>query len=529
MYSLILIDDEKLFIRNICDTIDFDTLDIKLVATAFDGEDGYKKILEHLPDIIICDIDMPKLNGFKMLERVSDIKDYKPQIIMFTGFNSFEYAKQAISFQVVDYLVKPCMPDEIISALSAAKAACDRSQFNICAEYSYKENQIAAFINDIIHSNSFTNLELIEKQQSLGISVYSDSYILLCIHFSSRYNSKSINYKESTHIVCSKIVSCITDSFKNSYHTSFGYEHMYLLLTDCRSNDIIDFLNKLLVQNTDSTMLSFISVSNICHNISELPTLLEQVEYCSKFSFCFDENKLLLYRTINAYIKSTFKNQEFMKCENSLKNNLSIGSANKRNYIDTVRDFLKSFEYYDPDYFKNMIYNAITSLISNYFNLTKDQEYDTDSSLWSDISKTTSASELITLYTKIISKFDTIHNATPEVRYNIISTQLKEYVQKNYMNSISSVQLAKKFYISERRLRDIFFNVNQITLNEYIKIYRMQKAIELLKTSNLPIQDICKQVGYNNILHFRQTFTEFFGKSPSEYSKKIKNKDKSDK
>ena len=120
MYSLIIIDDENAFIQDICNCFDFDSMNIKLIATANNGEEGLEKITSLMPDIILCDIDMPIMNGLEMLEKVSELPDYKPQIIMLTAHNSFNYANKAINLRVIEYIVKPCLPDELITALSTA-------------------------------------------------------------------------------------------------------------------------------------------------------------------------------------------------------------------------------------------------------------------------------------------------------------------------------------------------------------------------------------------------------------------------
>ena len=96
MYSLIIIDDEQSFIQDICNYIDFNEMNINLIATANNGEDGLKKIVSFMPDIILCDIDMPIMNGLNMLEKVSQLPNYKPQIIMLTAHDNFSYAKKAL-------------------------------------------------------------------------------------------------------------------------------------------------------------------------------------------------------------------------------------------------------------------------------------------------------------------------------------------------------------------------------------------------------------------------------------------------
>lgn len=520
MYSVIIIDDEKVFVKNICEVIDFAALDLQLAAIAHNGIEGYEKIKKLLPDIIICDIEMPQMDGFEMLEKVKTIPGYKPQIIMFTGFNEFKYAKKAISLHVIDYLVKPCFPNELISALTVAKSACDESRLNTSIEFSYNETQIMIFINDIIHRNSYGTVELMEKQHKLGISLKAEQYCLLRMHFTGGASDDSSANAENIRVVGNEITNKIINSFDRCFHTSFNSDHIYFLILGPNSTkQITDTCNAILTE-TKSNFNAFISVSSFCSAVVDLPGLLSQVKYCAKFSFCFESDKVLVYSIIRPYIKTMFKNDSFVKYENDLKSNAVLGLDNINKYINSIKIYAANIEYYDPDYFKPMIYHTMTALISGFFNFSQTGEPDEKSELWAEIAKTESISELIALCTLVLSKFNNMHGISLEARYNFISEQITEYVQKNYMNTISSIELAKQFYMSDRRLRDIFYSVKNMTLNDYIRIYRMQKAFELLKTTNLTVQEICKKVGYSNTLRFRQAFTEFYGKSPSEYFKK---------
>lgn len=97
---VILIDDEPLA-RSVVREYLSAWVDIEVVAECDDGFQGVKAIMQHQPDLIILDIQMPKINGFEMLE----LLDHKPDVIFATAFD--EYALKAFEAHAVDYLLKP--------------------------------------------------------------------------------------------------------------------------------------------------------------------------------------------------------------------------------------------------------------------------------------------------------------------------------------------------------------------------------------------------------------------------------------
>src|SRR5690606_10621514 len=100
MINAVLIDDEPLARSMVVEYLE-DYPQVKVIAECNDGFEGAKAIMQHQPDIIFLDIQMPKINGFEMLE----IIDYQPAVIFTTAFD--EYAIQAFEQHAVDYLLKP--------------------------------------------------------------------------------------------------------------------------------------------------------------------------------------------------------------------------------------------------------------------------------------------------------------------------------------------------------------------------------------------------------------------------------------
>jgi two-component system LytT family response regulator len=111
MIKVILIDDEPLA-RDVVKEYLESFPQISVVGECNDGFEGVKAIQQHLPDLIFLDVQMPKINGFEMLE----LLDKKPAVIFTTAFD--EYAIRAFEAYAVDYLLKPFGKDRFDKALN---------------------------------------------------------------------------------------------------------------------------------------------------------------------------------------------------------------------------------------------------------------------------------------------------------------------------------------------------------------------------------------------------------------------------
>ncbi|HBC99748.1 MAG TPA: hypothetical protein DC053_11020 [Lachnoclostridium sp.] len=117
MYRILIVDDEDyvrdLLVRNIQNS----GLEVDVVAVAGDGEEGLRGALQNKPDIVITDIAMPFMNGLELIRRLQEAGLYSKNVVI-SGYDEFDYAKQAISLGVKDYLLKPFLPREMIDVLA---------------------------------------------------------------------------------------------------------------------------------------------------------------------------------------------------------------------------------------------------------------------------------------------------------------------------------------------------------------------------------------------------------------------------
>lgn len=184
MIKTILIDDEPLA-RELVREYLRDFPQVEVVAECNDGFEGLKAIQQHQPDLLFLDIQMPKINGFEMLELV----DKLPQVIFTTAFE--EYALRAFEVSAVDYLLKPFSKDRFAKALQ--KMLERRSEVapelldNAAREMPMQQNRVVVKINGKIKIIPVQDIHYLEA---------ADDYVKIVTAEGSFLKNKTMAYFE---------------------------------------------------------------------------------------------------------------------------------------------------------------------------------------------------------------------------------------------------------------------------------------------------------------------------------------------
>lgn len=113
MYKILIVDDEPIILSGIKFLVDWEKNGCTIMDTARNGKDALEKIRQCLPDIVLCDISMPVMDGISLLQIVND---EFPSVVflMLTNLQEFVLAKNAIRYRAVDYLVKNQLTAELL-------------------------------------------------------------------------------------------------------------------------------------------------------------------------------------------------------------------------------------------------------------------------------------------------------------------------------------------------------------------------------------------------------------------------------
>lgn len=134
MYKLLLVDDEQIIREGIERMIDWNRLNITLTASCPNAIAALDSMTDDMPDILLTDIRMPGMDGLELVERAVSLHPMLQTIIL-SGYDTFQYAQQAVKSGVMEYLLKPCSKADLENALERACRAIDRERQRVLYLY----------------------------------------------------------------------------------------------------------------------------------------------------------------------------------------------------------------------------------------------------------------------------------------------------------------------------------------------------------------------------------------------------------
>jgi two-component system response regulator YesN len=117
MYTLLLVEDEELVRNGIKRLVPLSELNITEIIEANNGEEGLRLFQSHLPDVVLLDINMPKMNGLDFARKVKELKP-NVKIAVITGYDYYDYAVTALKIGIDDYVLKPVSKNDVFEVLS---------------------------------------------------------------------------------------------------------------------------------------------------------------------------------------------------------------------------------------------------------------------------------------------------------------------------------------------------------------------------------------------------------------------------
>lgn len=188
MKKVVIIDDEPLA-RSIVMEFLQDQADVEIVAECNNGYEGVKAIMQHKPDLVFLDVQMPKITGFEMLE----LLDHIPPVIFATAFD--EFAIKAFESNAVDYLLKPFSKDRFNTAISKWRAQknVEKVEKNIQNLLESSEKQADEKHRIVVKTNS--EIAIVPVNDVFYIEAYDD-YVKIFTKDNYYLKKKTMNYYE---------------------------------------------------------------------------------------------------------------------------------------------------------------------------------------------------------------------------------------------------------------------------------------------------------------------------------------------
>ena len=178
MYKLLLVDDEPIIRQGLEQMIDWDKLGLTLTASCSNAIAALDSMMDDMPDILLTDIRLPGMSGLDLVGRAVALHPMLQTVIL-SGYDTFQYAQQAVKYVVIEYLLKPCSQQELESALQRACQALDRQNQQVLYLYGERRKRVKALVDRFrTLQKDADDAPLLEKQVHELVKTVEDPSLL---------------------------------------------------------------------------------------------------------------------------------------------------------------------------------------------------------------------------------------------------------------------------------------------------------------------------------------------------------------
>ena len=530
LYKVLIVDDEEEIRLGIIKKIKWEELGFIVIGDAENGQDAIEKAERLQPDVIMTDIKMPYMDG---LELAKNLREFMPatKVIIFSGCDDFEYAKQAITFNVIDYVLKPINSIEIIELLKKLKINRDK-------EINEKRNL------ETLNRYYIESLPLIREQflvgaiegrvlmsdwkvntEKLNISFYENYFCVAVIKLDyDVLNDSEYSNKDELMFISIKnfVEEILTDSCN---HVSFLYLKEVVVIGNLSEiNEVTIFINKLNEVSKSFKRIMGLSTSIGVGNIVDSP---HKISMSYNFAQSALDYRVILGNEKVIYIQDVEKNIEYNlqfnnEDERMFLNSIKVASENE--IKEVIQQIFVNIEKSLLPFNKYRIYlmeimTSMFKLLYSY-NCNIDEIFGEDFNCYDYLSKFNSLSDIKSWFLEKSLKINKFIKSERVHSSMILVEEAKEYIRNNYMDSDISVEkLCSKLHISPAYFSTIFKKETDMSFVNYLTEVRLEEAIKLLNTTDSKTYIIAEKVGYPEANYFSYVFKKKFKVSPSKYRK----------
>jgi two-component system response regulator YesN len=494
MLKVLIVDDEPMILNGIISIIKREETLSCHIESANDAIEALSLLDSFPPDLIITDIHMPEMNGFEFIEQVKS-RDLCNRFIILTGYDDFEYARKAIRYQAIDYLLKPVNKQELISLVHQISESMEE-------EVHVRRKAGLRKIREMI-LNRVTQDEVMLEDVEVNALFPSRWFTLVTIQPIGLLNDALV---EQLGLILSRLpyLKYIFESrYSNLTHVLFNTEEPL-------DQDELKTIGKVLSNPQEY----YLGVSDSRKGIEEIDQLYIQSAYeifIGRHFADYRETETISYMEHRAAIDA-MQNLFRFTHEYDLKQQIHLfiskmmdSGAERRTFADLRKlhiHILFHLDLYLKGYGLSLEQTAANGLLQEGAVTAHRQSL--EASLLTTIMQ-------IMMMTKMVSPSD-IHSLSNPI-YKVL-----RYIHNNYIEDISLDALAETLDLHPNYISTLFKKETGSTFIQYLHSYRIDKAKEhIMQTPSVSMEKIAASVGYPNPSHFFKVFKKYTGVTPGQF------------
>lgn len=526
-YKVLLADDEREIRQGIIQKIDWKANGFVLAGDASNGREALELAEKIQPHVVMTDIKMPFMSGLELGQKLA-MQMPLTKLVLFSGFDDFEYAKQAIQINASEYILKPVDSKEVTILLQKLKKQLDCEMKERRDVEILRQNYIQSlpilrqqFFSSLVEG-SFSEERIWELAKQYEIDLKANCWAVTVIRGDTKENGGKGSLSGQAELVPLSLQQIVSENLARLYRTiNFLYNDALIIISLFEKKEevlgYVGAMNRICDMARDVLELSVTAgIGSVCHKLSHLQYSFEGAVNALEYRMLLDESAI--------FIDDVEPNKKAVQLDESEQK--ALISAIK---LDTAEKIEKTVHHM-IDYFKqantamNQYQIYMTELFSELFKIVRAYQLDIEEIFGTDFKGYFSMQDYESLeglkkwLTDVCIKISGRIKRERLDSTKILAEKAKEFVQKNYGNSDVSVEmLCSYLHVSPAYFSTIFKKETGSSFISYLTDVRMEEAVKLLNTTDDKTYIISAKVGYTEPNYFSYVFKKHFGVSPSKY------------
>ena len=537
----IIVDDENRIRRGIEKLVLSCGEEWTVVATFSDGQellDTYKANPFEF-DILITDVRMPIVDGLTLIKEMKKLTAFSPMVI--SGFDDFSYLQTALREGALDYLIKPIDREEFRSQLKTLKEKIMTNRQNQEElEIMKKQSSELTYTKQIKKLNEITvgnevDISIMDWSKDFPSGSYTLMYITIDQVLSHSRTMEKDEWK--TWILAHEnIFNEMLNDYPQMHWKWKGEGAAFWILLYSPENNYKNFKNEVyelansLKNNVKKYTLfsNTIAISHVFFDLTLLPTVTKDVLSLMQYRLIYGENQVLQQGREEHLILEKSETKHAKEIQLSIQRILqSLERMNKGELIENITLFAEELQRLRvlseiKIFVQSLSIQMINYLIKHTPRLSNDLlDIQDTSGLLKNIGNFTELNEEIKKW--VMDVYNKLLVVNEEKVLNQVEVA-RSWIIENMKESITIEKIARQVYMNPTYFCEYFKNQTGETVHDFVTSTRINKARELLLTTNLKVYEISEQVGYADTKYFSKLFKKYYGELPSKYKEKVKSK-----
>lgn len=543
MLKIFLAEDEVIVRETIKRMIPWEELGFELVGEAADGEMALPLLIRQKPDLLITDIKMPFMDGLTLAKLAKkELPELK--IVILSGYDDFNYAKQAINIGVEDYLLKPITKNALIERLSEIRSRYEHEKTQ--KEYyekfqremqAYEKNSSRDFFEALVRG-SMDMMEVYKKAEKLGVDIVAEAYNILIFTMNSEedFSGQKEGYSEWEVESLEMLEEFFSGHPSAMLFRSNIFSYGVLLKGQKESIKEItkECVGKIqgILKRKESKREWFLAVGQPVERLSQIKKSYHTASRAFSQRYLYGENilyydemEMMEHRSGQA---DTNDNAYLKKVDVNALNPAILQKFLSNGIQEEIENFVKDYFYaigqepMESLVFRNyVILNVRFSVITFLKGLgcdTEGMESENTEEILVESGK--NIENAIAYAEKMISRAITIRDQNSGNKNRSILKTAVDFIDEHYMDEDISLNTAANVAnVSSNHFSALFSQNMGQTFIEYLTSLRMNKAKELLRCTGMRSSEIAGEIGYKDAHYFSYLFKKTQGMTPSDYRK----------